>query len=167
MTARSGHSGSSPTTGSPILAAYVDKKHPPTVNGEHLELVIQPDDYPTTHTPELAILLKEWKCDGAASDSEWSSSRMVRYSLLRSKKPIRIQAAKSDLEKFVSDLKVYTELSRLSHAASLGAGTEVSMLSQTGWREEVGRLADPARLKSIHVMEGFKIDGGTYKVTIL
>lgn len=47
-----------------------------------------------------------------------------------------------------------------------GAGTEVSIFSQTGWREELGRLADPAR-KSIHVMEGFKIDGGTYKVTIL
>ncbi|KAK1831888.1 heterokaryon incompatibility protein-domain-containing protein [Podospora conica] len=147
-------------------AAYVGEKHQTTVHGEHLELVIQPEDWETTYTPELASLFKEWKYDAAASDSEWSSSRKVRYSLFRSKKPIRIRTAKSDLEKAVSDSKVYTELSRLSRAPSIGTGTtEVSMLDRAGWREDAGRLADPAWPKSI--VEGFKIDGGTYNVTIL
>ena len=132
----------------------MDEKHQPTVHGEHLELVVHAADWQTTYNRGLASFFKECKPggDGAASDSAWPSSRMVRFSLFRSRKPIRIRASKVNLKRVVSNSRVYTELSRFSHADSLGMGTEVSMLGRAGWGAEVGRLADSAWLNSI--MEG-------------
>ncbi|KAK0725074.1 heterokaryon incompatibility protein-domain-containing protein [Lasiosphaeris hirsuta] len=147
-----------------FLDSYVtclDKKYQPRVRGGHVELVVQPDSWQAFYTPQVKSLYKEWQYDGA---SDWSASRLVRYSLFRSKKPIRVRAAKRDLEKVILESPIYTELSQLTRAASRAADGEVSMILRCDQPED-GRTADPLWPKS--VMEGFNIDGYTYKVTIL
>jgi len=142
-------------------AAILDEYYRPVVRGEYVEVQIQPQDWEDVYH-HVRHLYREWRYD---ESSEWSTSRTVRYSLFRSsKKPVTIRAHKRDLEKIALESGVCDELSRLTRAALREGEDEVTMVERCGMKEDL-RSTDPVWPKSI--VEGFGIDGFTYRVTIV
>ncbi|KAL1595926.1 hypothetical protein SLS60_009616 [Paraconiothyrium brasiliense] len=151
-----------------FLSAYVaniDAHFEPRVHEGHVEITIHPANWEEMHRKRFAAAyskaFKEWRHEGK---DKWSSKfKGGIVSMLGSTKRSHVRASRDDLINLAKETETYKALASLTHIARCQGKTELELVLQP--EHEDRRTADTRWPPNI--VEGFDIDGSTYKVTVI